>query len=213
EKPGETAEETQLRGMLASALARAGDPQAIAEGKARFARYLDDPSSVPPSMIDFVTGTAGRYADKATYEALAARAAGAATSEERNRFGRALSAVQDPQLAARTLESLLSPQTPPDLVPFILGGVAGEHLDQTWDFAIANRAALLDNMEALGRHSLFASIVGSSSNPAHAAMMEAYMRTNFGPDGVVEAERVASGVRIRAAQKARLLPQVRAALQ
>ncbi|MEX5747452.1 M1 family metallopeptidase [Massilia sp. X63] len=213
EKPGETAEDTQLRGMLASALARAGDPQAIAEGKARFARYLEAPSSVPPSMIDFVTGTAGRYADKATYEALAARAANAPTSEERNRFGRALSAAQDPQLAARTLQSLLSPQTPPDLVPYIVGGVAAEHLDQTWNFAIAHREALLDNMESLGRNSLFASIVASSANPAHAEMMEAYMRKNFGPDGVVEAERVGNGVRIRADQKARLLPQVRAALQ
>ncbi len=213
EKPGETAEDAQLRGMLATALARAGDRQAIDEGKARFARYLQDPSSVPPSMIDFVTGTAGRYADKATYELLAARAANAPTSEERNRFGRALTSAQDPQLAARTLRSLLSPHTPPDLVPYMIGGVAGEHLDQTWQFAIANRDALLANMEALGRNSLFASIVASSSNPAHAEMMEAYMRKNFGPDGVVEAERVGNGVRIRADQKARLLPQVRAALQ
>lgn len=212
EKPGETAEDAQLRGMLATALARAGDPQAIEEGKARFARYLQDPSSVPPSMIDFVTGTAGRYADKSTYDALSARAANAPTSEERNRFGRALTSAQDPQLAARTLQALLSPQTPPDLVPYIVGGVAGEHLDQTWNFAVANREALLDNMEALGRNSLFASIVASSANPAHADMMEAYMRKNFGPDGAVEAERVGNGVRIRAVQKARLLPQVRAAL-
>lgn len=213
EKPGETAEDTQLRGMLATALARAGDAQAIGEGKARFARYLKDPASVTPSMIDFVMSTAGRYADKATYEALVARTANAPTSEERNRFGRALTSAQDPQLAARTLQSLLSPQTPPDLVPYILGGVAGEHLDQTWNFATANREALLANMEALGRNSLFASIVASSANPAHADMMEAYMRKNFGPDGVVEAERVGNGVRIRADQKARLLPQVRAALQ
>jgi aminopeptidase N len=213
EKPGETAEDAQLRGMLAIALARAGDPQAIEEGKASFARYLQDPSSVPPSMIDFVTGTAGRYADKATYDALSARAANAPTSEERNRFGRALTSAQDPQLAARTLQALLSPQTPPDLVPYIVSGVANEHLDQTWNFAIANREALLNNMEALGRNALFASIVSSSSNPAHAEMMEAYMRKNFGPDGIVEAERVGNGVRIRAAQKARLLPQVRAALQ
>jgi aminopeptidase N len=164
-------------------------------------------------MIDFVTGTAGRHADQATYEALAARAANASSSEQRNRFGRALASARDPQLAARTLQSLLSPQTPPDLVPYIIGGVAGEHLDQAWNFAIANREALLNNMEALGRNSLFAGIVASSSNPAHADMMEAYMRKNFGPDGVVEAERVGNGVRIRADQKARLLPQVRAALQ
>jgi aminopeptidase N len=213
EKPGEALEDAQLRGMLATALARAGDPEAITQGRARFARYLEDPSSVPPSMIDFVTLTAGRYADTATYEALAARAAGAPNSEERNRFGKALTSAQDPQLAARTLQQLLSPQTPPDLIPYIISGVSAEHLDQTWNFAVANRDALLNNMEALGRHALFASIVSSSANPKHAELVENYMRKNFGPDGAVEAERAGNGVRIRAAQKARLLPQVRAALQ
>ena len=213
EKPGETAEDGQLRGMLALALARAGDARAIEEARTRFVRYLSDPASVTPAMIDFVTGTAGRYADAATYDALAARAANAATSEERNRFGRALASAQDPALAARTLQWLLAPQTPPDLLPFIVGGVAGEHLDQTWNFAIAHRDALLENMESLGRSALFASIVSSSSNPAHAERMEAYMRKNFGPEAVVEAERIGNGVRVRAAQKARLLPQVGAALQ
>ncbi|MEW6761160.1 MAG: M1 family metallopeptidase [Pseudomonadota bacterium] len=213
EKPGESAEDAQLRGMLATSLARAGDPEAITQGKARFARYLQDPSSVPPSMIDFVTLTAGRYADAATYDALAARAANAPNSEERNRFGKALTSALDPQLAARTLQMLLSPQTPPDLIPYIISGVSAEHLDQAWNFAVANRDALLNNMEALGRHALFASIVSGSANPVHAELVENYMRKNFGADGVVEAERAGNGVRIRAAQKARLLPQVRAALQ
>ena len=213
EKPGEPVEDAELRALLATALARAGDPQAIAEGKARFARYLQDPSSVSPAMIDFVTSTAGRYADAATYDALAARAAAAPNSEERNRFGKALASAQDPALAARTMKALVSPDSPPDLLPYMMFGVAGEHLDQTWAFATANRDALLKNMEALGRYAMFAGIVGSSADPRHADMMEAYMRKHFGPDAVVEAERVGNGVRIRAAQKARLLPQVRAALK
>jgi aminopeptidase N len=44
-------------------------------------------------------------------------------------------------------------------------------------------------------------------------MMEQYVGQNFGPDALVEARRVGNGIRVRAAQKARLLPQVRAALQ
>jgi len=111
------------------------------------------------------------------------------------------------------MKALISPDTPPDIIPYMLFGVAGEHLDQTWAFATANRDALLQNMEALGRYAMFAGIVGSSSDPRHADMMEAYVRKNFGPDAVVEAERIGNGVRIRAAQKERLLPQVRAALK
>jgi aminopeptidase N len=44
-------------------------------------------------------------------------------------------------------------------------------------------------------------------------MMEAYVGQNFGPDALVEAQRVGNAIRTRAALKARLMPQVRAALK
>jgi aminopeptidase N len=140
EKPGDSGEDKRLRGLLASALARAGDPEAIEQARQRFARYLDDPASVSPAMIDFVIGTAGR-------------------------------------------------------------------------FAVQHRDELMKNYDAVSRNRAFADVVASSSNPAHADMMEEYVRQNFGPDELVEAQRVGNGIRISAAQKARLLPQVGAALK
>jgi aminopeptidase N len=213
EKPGESTEERQLRALLATSLARAGDERAIAEGRARFTRYLADPSSVSPSMIDFVTGVAGRYADAATYDALLKRALGAATNEERNRFGRALTSAQDPALAERSLRLVLSPQMPPDMVPYILRGVSDEHVAKAWNFAVANRDELMKNFDAFNRNRAFANVVASSSDPADADAMEEYVRKNFGPEASVEAQRVGNAIRIRAAQKQRLLPQVRAALE
>jgi aminopeptidase N len=56
-------------------------------------------------------------------------------------------------------------------------------------------------------------VVGGSASSADADMMEDYVRKNFGRDALVEAQRVGNGIRIRAAQKARLLPQVRDALK
>jgi aminopeptidase N len=213
EKPGETMEDRQLRSRIASALARAGDPAAIAEGRARFARYLADPSSVSPSMIDFVTTVAGRYADAATHDALATGTMQSQGTEERNRFRRALTAAADPALAQRTLQMALSPQLPPQLSTLIVPAVAGnDHIDQAWAFAVANRDALMKNQDAVGLIRAFSGIVASSSNAAHADMMETYVSQNFGPDALVEAQRVGNGIRIRAALKARLLPQVRAAL-
>jgi aminopeptidase N len=214
EKPGEPAEDRQLRSRLAGALARAGDPGAIAEARARFARYLADPTSVSPSMIDFVTSAAGRNADAATYEQLAKRAMQAQGNEERNRFSRALAVAADPVLAERTLQLALSPQLPPHIATTIVPSVAGnEHIEQAWSFAVANRDALMKNQDAVSKNRAFAAIVANSANPAHADMMENYVRENFGPEALVEAQRVGNGVRIRAAQKARLLPQVRAALK
>jgi aminopeptidase N len=71
----------------------------------------------------------------------------------------------------------------------------------------------MKNYDAVSRNRAFADVVASSSNPAHADMMEEYVRQNFGPDELVEAQRVGNGIRISAAQKARLLPQVGAALK
>jgi aminopeptidase N len=214
EKAGESMEDRQLRSRLAGVLARAGDPAAIAQGRARFKRYLADPSSVSPSMIDFVMNVAGRYADPATYDALADRAVQTQSNEERNRFSGALARSNDPALADRTLQMALSPQLPPQLTTMIVPMVAGsEHIDQAWAFAVANRDALARNMDAIGQNHAFSGIVASSSNPAHADMMEAYVGQHFGPDALVEAQRVGNGIRIRAALKARLLPQVRAALK
>jgi aminopeptidase N len=213
EKPNESGEDRRLRALLASALARAGDQAAIAEARSRFARYLEDPSSVSPSMIEFVTTVAGRYADAATYDALARRALATSSTEERNRFGRALTAVQDPALAERTLQLALSPQLPTHLAGHIVPDVAREHVDKAWDFAVKHRDELMKMLDAVTRNRAFAEVVGNSNSPADAEMMEEYVRQNFGPDALVEAQRVGNGIRIRSAQKARLLPQVWAALK
>jgi aminopeptidase N len=164
-------------------------------------------------MTEFVIGTAGRYADAATYDALARRALGTTSAEERNRFGRALTSVQDPVLAGRTLQLALSPELPANVAGNIVAGVAREHVDQAWGFALQHRDELMKNLDAMSRNRAMAELVLGSSNPKDAEMMEEYVRQNFGPDELVEAQRVGNSVRIRAAQKARLLPQVRAALK
>ena len=212
-KAGETSEDRQLRALLASNLARAGDERAIREARERFARYLADPASISPEMLDFVVNTVGRYADGPTYAALGKLVAGATTDEERNRFGGAMTLVQDPALAANALNMAVSPQVPANLATVIVASIGREHPDQAWDFAVANRDALLKSADAVGRNRALASVVAGSLETRHADMMEQYVGQNFGPDALVEARRVGNGIRVRAAQKARLLPQVRSALQ
>jgi aminopeptidase N len=214
ERAGETMEERQLRSRLAGMLARAGDPVAIGQARTRFARYLLDPASVSPSMIDFVISVAGRNADQATYDALVARTTQSQNTEERNRLGAALTRSIDPALAARTLQLALSPQLPVQVTTRIVPQVADNgHIDQAWAFAVQNRDALVKNMDAMSQDRAFSVIVASSANAAHADMMESFVGQHFGPDALVEAQRVGNGIRIRAALKARLLPQVRAALK
>lgn len=212
-KAGDSPEERQLRALLAETLARAGDERAIEEARQRFKRYQADPASVSPEMLDFVVNTVGRYADGPTYAALGKQVAAARTDEERNRFGAAMTLVQDPALAAHALDMAVAPDIPANLSTVIVSSIGREHPDQAWAFAVANRDALLKSADAVGRNRALASVVAGSLETRHADMMEQYVGQNFGPDALVEARRVGNGIRVRAAQKARLLPQVRAALQ
>jgi aminopeptidase N len=213
EKAGETAEDAQLRALLAGVLARAGDEEAIAQARSRFERWLNDPGSVSPAMIGFVTATAGRYADTQTFAALAQRLAVTQNNEERSRLTAALTQVQDPALADKVLQMSLAPSTPPTMVARIVQNVGREHPDQAWHFAVANREPLMKTQDSVGRNRAFPGILAASSNAQDAQRMEDYVRQNFEADAQVEAQRVASGIRVRAAQKARLLPQVREALK
>ena len=213
-KTGDTPEERQLRALLASALARAGDANAIAYANSALQRYLKDPAAVDVSMIDFVVGTAGRYADQKTYEQMVERTLQTQNTEERGRFGRAVLMAQDPALAARSLKLALSDALPAAMTSGVVPQVSyAGHSDLAWTFALANREALLKDQESGGRNRLFPGIMGSSNNPAHADMMEAYVKQSFGADAQVEAERVGNAIRTRAKQKQALLPQVRAALK
>jgi aminopeptidase N len=199
---------------MAGVLARSGDAAVIAEAKLRFERYLKQPSSVSPSMIGFVLNAAGRNADAATLDALIARAQATESTEERNRLTNALTRVDDPVQAARVLQLALSAQLPPQITTRIVPAVAGnDHIGQAWQFAVEHREALMKNQDAVGRDRAFASIVANSTDPLDAERMEAYVKQQFGDDALREAQRVGNGVRIRAALKARLLPQVHAALQ
>jgi aminopeptidase N len=213
-KPADSAEERQLRSLLAASLARAGDAAAIAQAHSRLQRYLKDAAGVDVSLLDFVVGTAGRNADPKTYEQMLERALQTQNTEERGRFFRALMSAKDPALAARSLKLALSDVLPAAIssgvVPLV--SYAG-HSELAWEFAVANREALLKDQEATGKNRLFPTIVSSSNVPADADMMEAYVKQSFGADAQVEAVRVGSAIRTRATQKQQLLPQVRAALK
>ena len=214
ERRGEAADDRQLRPLLASALARAGHAGAAAEARAQLKRYLADPASVQPSMLDFAFDMGARDADPALYEELARRALKTESANERERLIRALTSVRDVALVKRTLQLALSPALPAQITTQIVPAVAQlGQVAEAWRFATANREALMKDQDSVGRNSWFPSLMGRSSNAADAAELERYVAEHFGADAQVEAQRVAHEIRTRAAQKEALMPQVRAVLQ
>jgi aminopeptidase N len=212
ERAGESVEDRQLRGELAQALSRYGDADAIAEGRARFARYLAEPASLPASLVDSVLRIAGRHAEAATWEALKRLAEQAPTSEEKFRAYRALAEAQDAALAARTLALARDKAVPQIMRNELAYDVArGGHLEAAWSYARANAEALLADVPQYAGAWYIGGVVETSADPAHADQLEALAAARM-PEGLTTARRFADAVRSRAKLKARLLPQLEKAL-
>ncbi len=213
EKPGESGEERQLRGLLADALTRYDDAAAIAETRARFARFVAERDSVPPALVDAVLRGAARHADAPTWEQLRLLAETAPGSEEKFRTLRALAQVRDPALAERTLRLALAADVPQIMRTEIVGSVAAhDHLALAWAFARANLEALLSDLPQNAGGRYLGRIVDPSASAATADELEAFVAARLPPSALADARRAGDEIRTRARLKARLVPQLEAAL-
>jgi aminopeptidase N len=142
--PSEPADHALLRGRLIGVLGTFGDETIVAEAKRRFAKFVSDPTSLPTALRETVTSLAGRYADRATYDALLALGRGTINTEERVRYYMAAAGARDLALANETLAIALTDELPTTLVGGLISQVAsqGEHRDLAWNFVKANFAAL-----------------------------------------------------------------------
>jgi aminopeptidase N len=106
--PSEPADYALLRSRLISVLGDFGDDAIVAEAKRRFAKFVSDPTSLATALRETVTGLAGRYADRATYDTLLALGRGTTNSDERVRYYMAAASARDPALASETLAIALT---------------------------------------------------------------------------------------------------------
>lgn len=206
----DSVETQQLRASLMSALAEWEEASALALARKKFDAYLLDPSSLDAASLDFVFNTVGKYAKPEDYANLLKLMQQARSSEERNRFAFALAQADDAQLAARTLQLALSPELPPDLASLFVPAVASNHLhlEQAWEFAVAHRETLLNNLDALGKTRFFPRLVNRSNRPEMAEKMLAFVQQHFSADTLVEAKRIAERVHSRARQSQHQVPQL-----
>jgi puromycin-sensitive aminopeptidase len=126
------------------ALGQAGsyrDTEVLAEAKTRFARYLNDSTSVHPDLRGVVLALAGQEGDRATFEALWSFERKAELQEEKMRFFGALARVQDRALLQENLRRSMDPEEVriQDTV-ILVGAVAGNRQgrDLAWEFVKDN---------------------------------------------------------------------------
>ena len=213
ERVGESVEDRQLRGELAHALSDYGDASVIETGRARFARFVADPPSLPPSLIDSVMHIVGRHADQPTFDAIKRLAESSIVTEEKFRYYRALADALDPALAAQALQLARASEVPQIVRNEIAADVAGSgHLDAAWAFAREQADALLADMTVNMGNRYFGTILETSAAAAHADELEAFVKARLPEGALINARRTSDEIRTRAKLKARLLPLLKAAL-
>ena len=209
-KPNEAPTDAVLRGRVIVSLGNLGDSAVIAEARARYAKFLAKPRSLPADLRLPVLTMVGRYSDRQTYDELHQLARSAIGTEERQLYYRAMAGALDPELAMLTLSIALTDETVPQETTSLVSQVAqsGEQPELAWEFARRHLKELLGQLESFRRNTYLPAIMSPFSDAARADELEAYVKENMGEDARAKAQEAAEGIRFKAGWKERELPGI-----
>jgi len=139
-KLGEGHLDALLRSTVLSQAGSYGDAGVLDEAKARFGKYLNDPSAIHPDLRGIVFGLAGQSGDRTTYDRLWKLEQEASLQEEKIRLLMSLTRFSDLELLRETLERSLSTEVRSQDTIFVVTGVGSNHKgrDLAWDFIKSN---------------------------------------------------------------------------
>jgi puromycin-sensitive aminopeptidase len=131
-----------LRGIVLHEIGHYEELPVIAEARARFDRYLQDPQAVHPDLRSTVLNLAAFGGDRSTHDALREVERRATLQEEKLRALAALTHFQQRELLRDALELSLSPVVrSQDTIRVVAGVAANPHgRDLAWEFVTANWA-------------------------------------------------------------------------
>ena len=207
-KEGQTT--ARLREELIGALGRFDDPAVIAEARDRFARAAKDETALPAAIRQATIEVVARHADAFTWDELLSRAKAASEPIEKERLFESLGRSVDEQLAARALALALSDGVPTAFASSVMSTTSREHPQLAFDFAVEREKAVLDLVEPTSRWAFIPQLAETSSDPALAAKVRAYVERSVPGDSRQEAERVIADITYRAEIKVHQLPALEA---
>ncbi len=173
-KPGESSSTTLLRTRLIGALSGMGDAQVVAEARRRFAARNSDPTAMPAALRRTVLGIVAHNADAATWDELHRMAQAEKTAQIRDEYYGLLSRAEDEKLAQRALDLSLTDEPGETNSAGMLRGVAGEHPDMAFDFAMAHLAQIDPRVDTTSRSRYYPGLAGGSHDPAMVGKLKAY---------------------------------------
>jgi len=207
-RAGESDNTTILRNDLIAALNDLGDPEVIAENRARFEKYLANPASFSADARGSLLRNVAVQADAAVWERLLQMVKGASSEMERQQLYKLLGAAQDDAISQRALALALSGEVPPTLAPGIISSAASRHPEVALDFAIKNWDQISKMLEVTSALQYLPRLTGNSTDLATVdklnAFAAAHVPENARQDYVLATARVRYLAKVRATR----LPEV-----
>ena len=207
-KPGETELDALLRSMTISALGRWGYAPVIAEARARFERYLQEPASLTGDLRRTVLGIVGQNADAATYATLHRLAKSESSTEQKRTLYWAMASAKSPELAQHTLALSITDELLPREATKLVHNIAssGDSPELAWTFTQANLKTLLGKLASLDANDFVPGIFRAFTDEARATELEAFSKSQLPAQAQYAVEKAVDNIRFQAAFKKRLLP-------
>ena len=139
-RPNEGHLDSLLRTTVLGQIGSYGDHQVLSEAQNRFARFLNEPTSLHPDLRGVVYGLTAQEGDRSTYDALWQLEKKADLHEERMRLLGALTRFQQEDLLQDVLERSLSSEVRSQDSVLVVVSVAGNRhgKELAWEFIKAN---------------------------------------------------------------------------
>ena len=147
-RAGESDNTGILRADLIAALGDFGDPDVIAETRARFERYVAKPASFGADARRSLLRNVAAQADQAVWDKLRQMAKATQSELERQELYELLGAAASDALTQQALALVFSGELPPTIGPDIIRSVSARHPETAMDFAIAQWPRLSTMLES-----------------------------------------------------------------
>ncbi len=212
-KDSDSAQTKELRSGLIDTLADLDDAEVIAEAQRRFDSFLAKPDSLSPDLRSSVLGVVAHNADAATWDKLHTLAKQETSAMVRDQYYALLAVAKDKALAQRALDMALTDEPGATNSAGMIGGVAREHADLAFDFAVAHREKVDTLVDSTSRARYYPGLGRSADNLQMVDKIKAFAQAHIAPTSRRDAETVIAGIQTKLRLRAERKPQVDAWLK
>lgn len=203
-KATESLPDADLRSTLIAGFGTMGDSDVVAEARRRFTALSANPKAMDGPLKTTWLNIVARNATKADWDAIAKMAAASNSAVERQYLYTLLGRPADPALAKAARDLALTDAPGKTTSAAMIVASAGLHPDETYDFALANRARIEALVDAQSRVTFIASLANASTNPAMIAKLQTF-RASVPAEATRPVDRVIGGLTEKAKARPRFV--------